>query len=251
MSEDIAILIQARLGSTRLPKKLAQPIGNDATTLERVYRRSTATGLPTYAIVPPLDAATIRSMQVETSGRMISPLRELYTRILAPAVAESNVLGRYRVAAESLDLKTVVRITADCPLVDPNLIIRLLEEYSRRRVLIAGLSIGKYATGNRFPDGVDVEIISIDLLRLIDRVLSPSAAEREHVTEWFWKSVKFGIWTDAYYRLSPNTEDYSAVKWSIDTKEDLAHVRQLVKRVRDGSWQDYIRIERELEKEKR
>lgn len=242
---DTAILIQARLGSSRLPEKILKPI-NDVTMLESVFRRCQSTSIPTYIITTPTDKHRLSARVGMLGANVVS-------HILSAPLPEDDVLGRYRAIAEHLDLKHIIRVTADCPLVDPDLILELLTDYRIRGVEIAGVRIDNSEVSGVgcYPDGLDAEIFSIDLLRIVDRLLDNvrHPHDREHVTSWIWESEDFWA-TDQLHRKHPR-EDYSALKWSVDTESELEHVRTLVREAPNGRWMDYVRIEEKLREKER
>ena len=255
MRTDIAILIQARLGSSRLPEKIlasfrdARRDGygpNRITMLESVFRRCLSTSLQTYIITTPIDKQRL-------SARVGMFRANVVPHILSAPLPEADVLGRYCEIAEHLELKHIIRVTADCPLIDPSLILELLSDYWIYRPLIAGLRIDDSDSPGApcYQDGLDVEIVSIDLLRFLDHVIRPPLScgpnyDREHVTSWAWRSQDL-LATPAVFRKSSDRGDFSTYKWSVDTEAELEHVRILIDRAGgDARWEDYLRVEQEL-----
>src|SRR5512144_878834 len=103
MDDGVAILVQARSGSTRLPGKcmLPLPAPNGPSILEWIYRRMSSTGIPAYFLVPETDASLRRFC--ETNG---------WPTLTGP---EDDVRERYRMAARHLGIRTIVRATGDNP----------------------------------------------------------------------------------------------------------------------------------------
>lgn len=125
-----------------------------------------------------------------------------------------DVLKRYADAARSCNADIVVRITADCPLIDPMIIGSVIEEFKKGQC--------DYATNvldRTYPRGLDVEVFGRDLLEKLERtVYDPE--DREHVTRYiFCHQTEFRIGSVT------NGEDLSRHRWTVDTPEDLLFVR--------------------------
>lgn len=134
--------------------------------------------------------------------------------------SERDVLRRVRDAAASRQADAVVRITGDCPLIDPEVVDRVVSE------LADGPEACDYASNaivRSYPRGLDSEALWMDALERIDR-LGRSAEAREHVT-WFAYRERPDLFLLRSVELG---EDHSAVDWSVDTLEDLERIRGLV-----------------------
>ncbi len=127
-----------------------------------------------------------------------------------------DVLGRYRRAAEIVDADVIMRITADCPLLDPVVAECVLALY-RSDPGIEYASNDTTCSG--FPDGLDVEVFSRSALYWAARQAT-DAVDREHVTPWLRRHVK-KVRLDA-------PENRSAIKLSVDDQNDLDRVRAIV-----------------------
>ncbi len=189
-------IIQARFGSSRLPGKVMLPIGGK-TMLERVCDQvAQIHGLNDWAVVAP-DTPMDRAA--------LTPMKELAFGPLDP-------LSRYGWAAERLSADIIMRITADCPLLDARVATDLLAEFR------AFPSVG-YLSNVRperlHPDGCDVEVFSRSMLE--HRVGGPQSEEElEHVT------LKMPArWVPA---LEPSGAD---LRWTVDTESDLEFVREV------------------------
>ena len=120
-----------------------------------------------------------------------------------------NVLKRFIDCAQKNSIKTIVRITGDCPLIDPNLIDKCINLYLKKK--------NDYTTNTlklSYPDGLDVEIIKLSSLIKSFRI-SQSEANKEHVTT-FIRSSKFF----AKYNLK-YSKNYSNRRWTLDYKKDF------------------------------
>jgi spore coat polysaccharide biosynthesis protein SpsF len=126
--------------------------------------------------------------------------------------SEEDVLDRYLECAESIGAETIVRVTSDCPLIEPNLLEFAVEVFMGEEGKVDYVSNVIPPT---FPDGLDVEVFSFEALTRVwrDAVAAP---EREHVTLHFWNNP------DRYRMVNiMNPVDLSALRWTLDTPEDL------------------------------
>lgn len=200
----IVAIIQARMASSRLPGKVLAELGG-TTMLAQVVRRVRA-------------ASRITDVVVATSaGTGDDPVAREAARLGAgvhrgPA---ADVLARYLGAAEEYRAGIIVRITADCPLVDPGVIDRVVGALTR------DVDYASNTHDRCFPRGLDVEAMHRDTLDRIAR-LGSSPAAREHVTAFVMEQP-------ALFRIAQvGTEsDDSDLRWTVDTPEDLAMVRGL------------------------
>ena len=163
----VGIVVQARIGSTRLPGKVLKEV-EGRPLITRVFER----------LKWVRQASLIVCAIPETPENI--PLRELCMKFEIEVLAgpEEDVLKRYVMAADRLGLTDVVRITADCPLIDPCLVDEFVEKHlSGKWDLTANLT----GVGGAFPRGMDVEVVTASTLR---RINSGSLARRfrEHVT---------------------------------------------------------------------
>ncbi len=188
-------IIQARMGSTRLPGKVMRPLPGGS-VLEHVLARVR-------------DAKRLDEAAVATT---VAPeddiIAENCGRWGVPCVrgSESDVLGRYQQAAAELRGEWIVRVTSDCPLFDGALLDRMLGTFDADY-----LSNGLRRT---FPRGLDAEIFTIASLERAHREARHDH-EREHVTPYFYQHPEL-------FRLQSFTgePDLSHLRWTLDTPED-------------------------------
>jgi len=150
-----------------------------------------------------------------------------------------DVLERYRHAGEELGCDAVVRITGDCPLIDPVLVDRTVSLYAEGGYDYVGLATGAGAArldGGRFPTGFDAECFSTGALEKAWReAVEPS--DREHVTPYLWRT---GLFRTARLR---GERDLAHYRCSVDTPEDLRLVRAVVAELgADCSFDDVIAL---------
>jgi spore coat polysaccharide biosynthesis protein SpsF (cytidylyltransferase family) len=207
-------LIQARTGSTRFPGKVMADLGGRpllALVLERAAR---APGLDEVAV------ATTDLARDDVIAELCARLGFACTR-----GSEPDVLDRYHTGAAQLRADVIVRVTADCPLIDPALIGRLVEMREREGLDFVGMATGPAAPGERhFPDGVDCELLTAAALDLAWREAT-DPYDREHVTPFVHRDerLKRG-------RLEPE-EDRGNERWTVDHPADLELVRAIVARL--------------------
>ena len=128
--------------------------------------------------------------------------------------SEEDVLERYYQAAKWIGADMIVRITADCPLIDPQIIDRVIEHY-----LSGDFDYVSNTHPPTYPDGIDVEVFSFNALEKAWKE-ARWLSEREHVTSYIWKNHdKFKLFN------VENDEDISGLRWSVDEPQDLEFVR--------------------------
>ncbi|MEZ4365254.1 MAG: glycosyltransferase family protein [Kofleriaceae bacterium] len=204
MTRRIAI-VQARVGSGRLPAKVLADLGG-TTMLGHVLRRlQQARSLDAVVVAAPWGPA----------DDVLGPVCAQHQVELVRGPGD-DVLGRYLLAARAAHADVIVRVTADCPLLDPEVV---------ERVVAALTDDVDYASNTHrrtFPRGLDVEALHRDTLERVGR-LATTAAHREHVTALLLDEP-------ALFRIAQVVAPISAddLRWTVDTPEDLAVVRRLI-----------------------
>ena len=144
--------------------------------------------------------------------------------------SEHDVLDRFEQASRELKPERIVRVTADCPLVDPEVVGRLLalaaaQPREEIYAAVATGAIGSQAGYRRYPDGLDAETFTAGLLHTAWREAT-DLFEREHVTPFLWRRPeRFGV------AVLEAAEDMGAERWTIDHPADLLLVRALYERL--------------------
>jgi spore coat polysaccharide biosynthesis protein SpsF len=145
---------------------------------------------------------------------------------------EEDVLDRYHKAAKSAEAEVIIRITADCPLIDPNLVDAVASVFFRENADFACNVLSR-----TYPRGLDTEMITMESLARLQQ-LARESRHREHVTLFCYERP-------ALFRIASvtNNRDYSYHRWTVDTPEDLELVRAIYAHFEyrnDFSWQDAL-----------
>lgn len=209
----ILAILQARVSSTRLPGKVMKPIlGRPMLSLqiERIQR----SGLIDKMIV-----ATSR----EDSDNDISILCE---QMQIPCFRGSlnDVLDRFYQAAGQYEPEHIVRLTGDCPLIDPKIIDDVIDFYIK-----GNYDYVSNALNPTFPDGLDVEVFRYSVLQTVWRKAFLKE-QREHVTPYIYQHEK-----QFYIGEYKNREDLSNLRWTVDEPEDYSLVRLIYEALYPGN----------------
>lgn len=199
----VLAIIQARLGSERLPGKMLRKIGGKS-VLEHVISRAK-------------DAEGVHSVVVATPDKRISDLAD------ARGVFgfwyrgdPMDVLSRFVRAGEFDNCDVVVRITGDCPLIPSEVISETIEG-------LGTADICSNVLNRTYPKGFDCEVFHRDVLYRLDR-LAMDPVDREHVTLYAYKHPEQFVWNECRYRTCLSDYDLS-----VDTEGDLEFVREVYK----------------------
>lgn len=209
------------MGSSRLPGKALKDI-QGRSMLARVVRRAQRSSLIDRLIVATTDKEADDSIASECKILGVSVFRG----------SEDDVLDRYYQAAKAFSAEAVVRITSDCPLIDPDVIDRVVRVFLDNRPDYASNTIE-----NTYPRGLDVEVFTFSALEKAWRNASRDF-ERVHVTPYIY------LHPELFRKLSVTGEkNLSFYRWTVDTAEDLALVRAVYEKMGeddDFSWRDVL-----------
>jgi spore coat polysaccharide biosynthesis protein SpsF len=204
-------IIQARLSSTRLPGKVLMDIAGRP-MLARVVARVAAARRVDQVVVATSDDPSDDPLAAWCDGQGVPFHR-------GPL---ADVLARFVGAATQDEADIVVRITADCPLIDPALIDAVIEFRAAR-----GADYASNVLSRRFPRGLDVEAFTAAALARADRE-GREPHHREHVTPYLYEQP------GRFRTVGLSTAgDHSRHRWTVDTPEDLALVRAVYDRLAD------------------
>jgi spore coat polysaccharide biosynthesis protein SpsF len=202
-------IVQARMGSTRLPGKVLHEVMGEpllARQLERLQRIR----------------ADVRVIVATTENAADDPIVDLCESIGIPVYrgSEDDVLERYAEAAAYADADPVIRITADCPFIDPAISRLVLERYEAGDCDYASNTLVR-----TYPRGLDTEVFAAARLGQASRE-ARTLPEREHVTPYFYQHP------DRFRLCSVENEtDLSTHRWTVDTAEDVQFVTEVLERL--------------------
>lgn len=205
----IVCIIQARTGSTRLPNKILKKIKNKTVLehdIERVLKAKT---------VDKLVIATTERIEDNVIVEIAENCSVGYFR-----GSEDNVLSRYYFAAKKYNAEVVIRITSDCPLVDPEIIDNMVNQFIELRS-IDNIDYLSNKIKMTYPRGLDVEVFSFEALEKTFFEATQNF-EKEHVTPYIYLNPdKFKI------KNYENDIDYSMFRWTLDTEEDFLLIKTI------------------------
>lgn len=211
------------MGSTRLPGKVLKDIGGES-MLARVVRRAQRATL--------LDDVVVATTVNQADEAIIEECRRL--GVSAYRGSEEDALDRYYQASKFHRAETVVRITSDCPLIDPDIVGQLIEAFLDKQPDYASNCLRR-----TYPRGLDAEVITAAALgRAWREAAEPH--ERVHVSSYIYQRP------EQFDLLSVEGDaDFSDYRWTVDTSEDLDFVRLIYARLgnRDTfSWNDILDV---------
>lgn len=208
----VVALVQARMGSTRLPGKVLLDLGGRS-MLARVVEAARAARR--------LDAVVVAT----STARGDDPVAEAAQALRVPVFrgSEDDVLERFCGAARAHRAEVVVRLTADCPFLDPELIDDAVERFRRE-----GADYASNGLVEPYPRGLDIEVVRAAVLEEA-AALASLPHHRAHVTAFVYQHPE-------RYRLLavPAPAALAAERWTVDTPEDLALARAIAERLGPG-----------------
>ena len=218
----IVAIVQARLGSTRLPEKVLKKVNGRPLIEILLHRLSKSEKIGQIVL-----ATSIKS----ENDKLVSIVKNLGYEVFRGD--EEDVLDRYYNAAIQYEADIVIRITGDCPLVDPALIDFLIEEYQSENVdYLSNINPPTY------PDGLDIEVFSFSALETTSREAF-TKHDREHATPYIRESGKFRTMNIT------NDNDYSEECWALDSPEDYEVIQSIFKHFAprvDFAWEEVLEL---------
>ena len=225
----IIAITQARMGSSRFPQKIAKQILNKS-LLEIHLKRVLYAKNITKLIV-----ATTNEPDVKFICDICNNLGVSFYK-----GSTENVLERFVKASEGENPDYIVRLTSDCPLIDPAEIDNVINFAIENNLDYASNTLAP-----TFPDGLDVEVFTYSaLLSAYDNSLLNS--EKEHVTPYIWKNSTFNNKNLFKSGCFTCQEDNSNYRITVDTEEDFLVIEQLIKSIGiNQPWRKYIELIKE------
>lgn len=214
------IIVQTRMGSTRLPGKVMKALCGKPVIEHVIDRLKQCAGADEIII------ATTNMSQDDVIVEQAEKNGVKWYR-----GSQDDVLSRYYGAAEDNKLELVVRVTSDCPLIDPKLIDEMLGFYLQNKYDIV-TNAGSDVSKRTFPRGLDNEIFSFGLLEEAHRT-AKETYQREHVTPYIYENSH-----SIYYYM--NETDYSRYRWTLDTEEDFMLIETVYRHLYKGKHDFYF-----------
>lgn len=222
MPNTVAI-VQARMSSSRLPGKVLSAVGNQ-TMLDRVVQR--------LGQAQTLDQVVVATSDLPQDHTIVTHCRAKNLECVTGS--NHDVLSRFILAAKRFDADFIVRITADCPLLDPEVVDRVVDALKSPAVPDY---VCNFYPRRTFPRGLDVEALRREVLEQVDSV-ARDPRHREHVTLFIYENPH-------RYRIESIRSDIdrSDLRWTVDEHADLHLIRAIYAAFQGqpGSWQDILR----------
>jgi spore coat polysaccharide biosynthesis protein SpsF len=227
MKQMVVAIIQARMSSTRLPGKVLLDLGGRSTLeqmIERVKRAKTVSETVIATTTDPSD----------------DPIVELGKRIQVPVFRGSlpDVLDRYYQCALVQNADIVVRLTGDCPLIDPDLIDDVVNALREKHADFACNRLPPPFT-RTYPIGLDVEACTFTALEIAWRNATEKH-EREHVLPYLYEVPGRFKFIQLHHDV-----DYGHLRWTLDTPDDLSLLREIIQRLNgrnDFTWLEVLEL---------
>ena len=221
----IGCIVQARLGSSRLPAKIAKYLAG-ATVLEHVMAR-----------VSKIDGVNVRCLAMPDCtdlnfiASVVRPLLQKYhfEIVFGP---ESDVISRFLIVEDAFKFESTMRVTADCPLLDPIVCSEMLRVFQRD-----GFDYMTNADPRSFPHGLDCEIYRSSFFRESLQA-DLSEYDREHVTPWMRNNSRHKK-NFSYFDFSGANGNFGDTRWVLDYPSDFEFLqanKHLFERYHSLSW---------------
>lgn len=203
-------IIQARMGSTRLPGKVMKKLCGKS-VLEHVIRRVQACRL--------LDDIVVATTPSPADDIIVAETVQCGAKWFRGS--EEDVLDRYYQAAKQFQADVIVRVTSDCPLFDPELLGEMILSFRSRNSAGNRLDYLSNTLRRTFPLGLDTEVFQWNALEYA-HFHSGNQYEREHVTPYIYEHQEmFSLYS------YEGSEDLSCHRWTLDTEDDLKLIRKV------------------------
>ena len=224
VKKKILCIIQARSRSSRLPLKVLKTI-RGVKILEILLKRIKKS--------KKIDQIIVATTKDKIDNEIVKVAHKL--GVFSFKGENDNVLKRYYYAAKKYKAETIVRLTADCPLSDPQLVDDIIDSHLKSKADYTSNTLIP-----TFPDGLDVEVFRFSQLKIAYQK-SKSNYEKEHVTPFLKNDKK--IFKNSY----EYNEDNSESRWTIDEKEDLIFLNKILSKVKFNiftGWKKLLKIEK-------
>ncbi|HWR45771.1 glycosyltransferase family protein [Sporomusa sp.] len=216
-----AAIIQARMGSTRLSGKILKTLMGKTVLQHVIERVQQANSIDEIVI------ATTTLGQDDAVANEAVKCGVKYFR-----GSEDDVLARYYLAAKDNNVDIVVRITSDCPLIDPLVTDEIVDFFKAKKVYDIVTNAGSDLSKRTYPRGLDTEVFSFTILEKAF-MQADEQYHREHVTPYIYENGSMIY----FYR---NAADYSRYRWTLDTEEDFTLIEEVYRHFYKGKHDFYL-----------
>ena len=216
-------IVQARMGSTRLPGKVMQLIDGKPVIEILLHRLSQSKLIDKIVLATSIDRG---------NDKLSDFIKSIGFDVFRGS--EDDVLERYYQAADLYKPETIVRVTGDCPLIDPALVDQVIKHFFE-----SGVDYASNTNPPTYPDGLDTEVFSFASLSNAYNN-AQSKIDREHVTPFIRNSNNFQTSNFLY------NQDYSSKRWTLDDRNDFAVIDNVFKYFSPNlnfPWVDVIELE--------
>lgn len=222
---NIVIITQARLGSTRLPAKVLATVDNRPLLALHLHRLKQVRKATQIAV------ATTFEPEVE-------PIKKISEDegVFCFQGSTEDLLDRYTKAAQAVDADVIVRVTSDCPLIDPHLVDCIIGYFERHTPDYCSNTLF-----DLFPDGQDIEVFS---RQSVERAWKEAnlPSDREHVTPYIKRNSDINGGSLFKALSHDEGKGFHDIRMTVDENSDLEAIRKLVSRLGpDAGWQDYAK----------
>lgn len=211
----VGIIIQARMGSTRLPGKVLKLLDKDEKVLDVLIKR--------MKLCKKVDEIIIATTPNKQNSLIIDVTKTYNVSYFIGS--EENVLERYYEAAKQYNLDIIIRITSDCPFVDPKLMDEMIIFYKNNNFDY----VRNVDQSTNFVRGFEIEIFGFNVLEKIFS-LAEKDLEREHVTYYIYTHPE--MFTLYSYNLN-HLKKFDNLRLTIDEKDDLIMCREVYKKLKE------------------
>ena len=205
----IGIIIQARGGSKRFPAKVEKKIFYDDTVIDFVIKR-----LLKYF---DKDSIILATTKLKMDEKLVKYHKKYGIRFYQGS--QNDLISRYYNCASKYNLRSIVRLTADCPLVDPKIIIKFLNFFKKNNFIY--LSNCAPYEKRTYPIGSDIEIFTFSALKKY-KIKKITNFQREHISPFFLDNFRKNY-------LFKTKKDFSSFRYTLDYKKDLILIKKIIK----------------------
>lgn len=219
----IAAIIQARLGAERLPGKVLMKLGHSNILDFQLKRIKKAKRL---------NEIIVATTEEKQDDKIVEFCEE--NRIKFYRGSTKDVLSRYYHCAKLFKVDTIVRLTADCPFIDPSIIDKVIDIFFEERADFSSNTVPPETSS--WPDGSDVEVFSFKNLEIAYKN-SVDLNEREHVTFYFWKNK-----TNNFSNIQlENDQDWSKYRFTLDYPKDFEVIKKIYLELKKNNQFGYVK----------